>query len=364
MINRFFIKTLLIINVLSIVFLFLAYLAAYISPSKIPILAFFSLVYAYIIFINIAFFIFWAFLRKWYFVLSFLALLLGAKSLNTYFRFIPIKKEQVVSSENNFTVLSYNVQVFSLYKKNDNLETKKHIFQFIREQNPNIACLQEYYDEKKGVYPVKDSLMKHQKFNYSHIYYTRSSTSQLFGIATYSSYPIVNKQIIKFPDSPNASIFSDIKIGKDTLRFFNCHLQSIGFSQEDYSFIDSIAKPNSDLKIKKAQGVYTRLKRAYKKRTEQINLIVEQIKISPYPVFICGDFNDPPSSYVYHFLRRYLNDSFVEKGKGKGATFSRNIFSYRIDYILHSNLVNCHEFKVEKVDYSDHYPIIGTYSLR
>lgn len=351
-------------NVLSIVFLFLAYLAAYVSPSKIPILAFFSLAYAYIVLINIAFFIFWAILRKWYFILSFLVLLLGVKSLNTYFRFVPIKKDKTILSENKFSVLSYNVQVFSLYNQVHNLETKKHIFQFIRKQKPNIACLQEYYDEKKGTYPVGDSLIKHQKFNYSHIHYTRSSVNQLFGIATYSTYPIVNKQIIKFPDSPNASIFSDIKIGKDTLRFFNCHLQSIGFSKEDYNFIDSIAKPTGDLKIKRAQGVYTRLKKAYKKRTKQINLIVEEIKKSPYPVVLCGDFNDPPSSYAYHFLRGYLNDSFVEKGKGKGATFFRNIFSYRIDYILYSEKIDCHEFSVEKVDYSDHLPIIGTYSLK
>lgn len=361
--NRFFVKILLIINILAIVGLLLSYASAHVSPVKVPFLALFSLAYPHIVLLNIGFFILWIIFRKWYFIISLAILTLGIKTLSTNFKFIPAKHTCDVDNNKKFKVLSYNVQVFGLYA-NSNKHIQNNIFKFIRTQNPDIACFQEYYEEKNAKSPMRDSLIKNQKFKYSHIYYTYQSKYQKFGIATYSRYPIINKQVLKFNNTFNVSIFSDIKINKDTLRFFNCHLESIGFSPDDYNFIDSIAKPHSDLKMKTAKNIYARLKEAYKKRSVQINLLIEQVKKSPYPVVLCGDFNDPPSSYTYKLMSDYLTDSFVKQGIGKGATFSRNIFSYRIDYIFYSPCIDCYKFNIPKNNYSDHYPIIGNYCFK
>ena len=36
---------------------------------------------------------------------------------------------------------------------------------------------------------------------------------------------------------------------------------------------------------------------------------------SPYPIIACGDFNDTPLSYAYHFLKGELVDAFKLSGK-------------------------------------------------
>ena len=35
---------------------------------------------------------------------------------------------------------------------------------------------------------------------------------------------------------------------------------------------------------------------------------------SPYPIIVCGDFNDVPVSYAYETIGAGLQNAFVEKG--------------------------------------------------
>lgn len=364
MIGRLIIRIVIIINALAIIGLLIAYLAAYVSPLTASWISMFSLAYPYFVFANVAFALGWLFVKKWYFLLSLTALLIGIKSLQNNFQFLPTKIVEVNEQKPLFKVMSYNVRVFDLYSWSKNIQTQDSIFDFLRSVGPEIACFQEYYDNKKKFYSIHDSLIMNQKFKYAHIYYTDKVTDyQRFGIATYSQYPIVNKGLIRFPNSNNVSIYSDVRIGSDTVRVFNCHLESIRFLPEDYNFIDSIAVQQREEKFKGARGVYQRLDKAYKKRALQTELLNSEISKSPYPILLCGDFNDPPSSYTYNSINKQLNDSFVFKGRGKGVTFSRNVFSYRIDYILFSKHLNCLDFYVPKVDFSDHFPVVGEYQM-
>ncbi len=361
MISRFLSKILLTVNIIFALLLVLAYGAARINPINVPFLAIFGLFYPYGVLINLIFTIFWIIFRKWYALISFLVLAIGISSFNNHFRFF---SQNTDACEDSFKVMSYNVRVFGAYADKNNKQIRDNIFGFVRDENPDILNFQEFYEGKKIGFAIQDSLKKHQDFKYKHVYFSYFTRKQKFGIATYSKYPIVNKEVIEFPNTTNSCIISDIKINKDTVRIFNCHLESLRFTQADYNFIDSLTKPRRDIKIQQAQNIYTRLKKAYQKRAVQLNLITEAIKKTPYPVLLCGDFNDPPSSYTYHFLSKYLQDSFVEQGVGKGVTFYRGLISYRIDYILHTKGINCCTFNVPKVEYSDHYPIIGEYSIK
>lgn len=364
MIGRFVNRILLLVNILAIIGLVLCYASAYLNPLHFSIVTLFSLAYPFFVAINVAFLLFWAIIRKYYFILSLTVLMLGYKSLQNNFQFLPQSTYADTVPGTNFKVMSYNVHVFDLYRWSKKGEVRDKMFQFIRSEDPNIACFQEYYNGKKNFYPVHDSLMMNQKFRYAHVYYTdRIGDYQKFGIATYSTYPIVKKGIVRFPNTRNVSIYSDIKINNDTLRVFNCHLESIRFLPEDYNFIDSIVTQRDKPQIKGAKGVKKRLVHAFKKRAVQAHLLMNEISASPYPIVLAGDFNDPPSSYTYTQLTSKLIDSFVEKGKGKGATYTRNIFAYRIDYILFSKCLQCLDFYVSKVDYSDHFPVIGSYKI-
>ena len=90
----------------------------------------------------------------------------------------------------------------------------------------------------------------------------------------------------------------------------------------------------------------------------QAERIAKLISDSPKRIIICGDFNDSPISYSYKKIRGDLHDSFIEKGFGLGSTYIGDFPSYRIDYIFHSDDLECISFKKIRRNYSDHYPII------
>jgi endonuclease/exonuclease/phosphatase family metal-dependent hydrolase len=184
-----------------------------------------------------------------------------------------------------------------------------------------------------------------------------------FGIATYSSLPIVNKEVVVFNDSYNCAIYSDIKVGTDTIRVFNVHLQSFRLKPSDYQFIDSISTLNEEQRVKGALGVYERMRIANSKRATQAEIIAQKVAESPYPVILSGDFNDAPSSYSYAILSEKLLDSHLQNRTGIGGTFPRFIPSFRIDYLLYQPPVQCHSYMVFKNNFSDHYPIMGLYSV-
>ena len=80
-------------------------------------------------------------------------------------------------------------------------------------------------------------------------------------------------------------------------------------------------------------------------------------KIDTDYVLVCGDFNDTPISYAHRTIQGPLKDAYAASGCGVGVTYNENFFWFRIDNILHSaNMkpINC---TVDKVRYSDHYPL-------
>jgi endonuclease/exonuclease/phosphatase family metal-dependent hydrolase len=88
------------------------------------------------------------------------------------------------------------------------------------------------------------------------------------------------------------------------------------------------------------------------------------IEQSPYPVIICGDFNDTPSSYTYHQLSEGLIDAFKESGNGIGHTYGGALPSFRIDYILHDERFKSTRFNTIRSKFSDHYPITTSLKLQ
>jgi len=160
---------------------------------------------------------------------------------------------------------------------------------------------------------------------------------------------------------------------------------SILFNYDDYEVIKSVVRKtggikmmnrdssgplSSSLKLKGIgekdvpvipvlMNVVVRLKTAFKNRAEQAMAISTHISNCPYPVLLCGDFNDTPMSYSYsEILRNNLQDAFVESGKGLGRTYIGAFPSFRIDYILHSKSIKSKGFSTMTSNtLSDHYPL-------
>ena len=85
---------------------------------------------------------------------------------------------------------------------------------------------------------------------------------------------------------------------------------------------------------------------------------------SPYPVVYCGDINTTPCSYNYRILKDNLQDAFLAKGFGLGATFYKILPTLRIDVFLADPVFKINQCTVVQRKLSDHYPIVTDISWK
>jgi endonuclease/exonuclease/phosphatase family metal-dependent hydrolase len=152
-------------------------------------------------------------------------------------------------------------------------------------------------------------------------------------------------------------------VNSDTVRVFNIHLQSLKFSAENLKYIDN-PSANTDTALKESRNIISKLKRGFVKRSVQSNHVREEIDRSPYPVVVCGDFNDVPNSYAYCRIGDGLKNAFVEKGVGFGRTYSGISPTLRIDNIFTDKRFMIEQFTRISKKLSDHFPIMADVSLR
>ena len=315
--------------------------------------------------------IYWSVQLKKEILISLITILIGLNSLQNFVR-PPVlsnpnsnrrelKTEYPKDTGNTvmYNFLSYNVRLFNYYKWLDTPDVKDGILRLIAERKPDILCLQEIFlTGEKGTLTIDSLKNKIGKATLSHVTWALSQKGKKnYGIATFSRFPIVNKGDIRFPNTINLSIFTDVKINNDTIRIYNNHLQSIRLRKKSYSFLKTLNNIDEEETIDEIKDISNRLKHAFTLRAEQAKIIASHIENSPYPVLVCGDFNDTPVSYSYHKIRGKLKDAFVESGTGIGNTYLGKFPSYRIDYILHSDNIKSSHFETLRVNYSDHFPV-------
>lgn len=361
MISKLFQQIIAVTNVLAALGLLLSMLAPYVSPASINMLAIFGLTFPYLVIVNVLFVLFWLNFKKAFSLISF-SLLLVIVGINISKRH---NNESTIQDETTcFSLMSYNVRLFDLYNWTKNKQSRDSIFTFIRKEKPDIICFQEYFNSSnKNYFPIHDSLIKNQSFKYYHIYYTNQIKGNKFGIATYSNYPIINKQNHTFENTNNLYISSDILINKDTVRVLNCHLESIRLQQADYNLMDSLRSVAEARRRAGLKGIVKRIQHAFIIRATQAEHIQDFISQSPYPVICSGDFNDTPNSYSYKTIASELTDAYHSTNSFHGGTYNRFFPAFRIDFLLFNDDIYCESFKTFDVDLSDHKPIKGSFHI-
>jgi endonuclease/exonuclease/phosphatase family metal-dependent hydrolase len=355
-----FLKIVLILNFITCLFLLLSYLAAHISPATINWLPFFGLSFPFIFIPVLCFLFFWLILRNKWLLLSLFTILLGLNHVRHFYQ-ITLWSGPKNETSTKLKVMSYNVRLFDLYNWVENKETRNEIFKILKRENADIYCFQEFYYSEESPFTTRDTLVKFLKTKNYHEGYTHyvPNGKHHFGLATFSTYPIVKKEMIIFENDPNnCVIISDIKIDNDTIRVFNAHLASIRFQKADYDYVGDAKTGNLWNQFQpKEQQIYSRLKNAFINRSKQIETLSKKVNESPYPVIVCGDFNDTPVSYTYRTITRNLYDAFVESGNGIGQTYIGKFPSFRIDYILYSKELHAYDFQTLPEELSDHHAI-------
>lgn len=343
----------LFINFIAILGLFAAYLSVYIPPDKFWIAAFVGLAYPVFLGINLLFIVFWLFYRKRFSLFSIAAILLGIVPLSNFFQFKGKTSEQA-----EIKVLSYNVRHFSGEEGIDQKENAKKIIAFLEEQNADIICLQESRLRKNNIFNLAQTVKELK--NIKHYQFARSSDT--YGSVTMTKYPIIDMGEIRFENSRNITIYTDMLIEKDTVRVYNVHLQSYRIDPKNYEVLENI-----DLQEEANRKIYRKvigqMKRAFEMRAVQVEEIKKHMDDCRYKILVCGDFNDTPVSFSYRYLSENLVDAFVNSGNGIGRTYVGELPSFRIDYILHDEAFE--SFNFETIDFrnSDHLPITCDLSL-
>jgi endonuclease/exonuclease/phosphatase family metal-dependent hydrolase len=353
-------KILLTANAVFAFALLLSYLAVVISPGAFVLPAFFGLAYPYLLLINIILVILWAMLLRLEALISVVVIAAGFNHFSNYIKLARPTGDKT----NTFKVLSYNVRLFNYFENNRGVTSEKKIIQFLKNQKPDIICLQEFL--LLGNPKVEETLLISALGGeyYSHMKVIGSGKNRFYGIITLSKFPIVRKGEIIHPGSSSLSIYTDVVIEKDTLRIYNNHLQSFRLHRMERSFIEELATSDDKETINEVKSLSVSLKQGFVKRAIQSQVVKNHINLSPYPVMVVGDFNDTPVSYAYRKIRKGLNDSFLNSGYGAGFTYKGNYPPNRIDYILYNSpLINSY-FEIIKARYSDHYPIIAYFKKK
>jgi len=357
---------LILINLLSAISLLLGCYGAYINNGDYWFTGLFNLASFYLLLINLAFIVFWLFVKFSLLSISLVSILVCWMPLQHVFQFRMEPPFQFEKSENSLRVMSWNVEMFHIKKHKKHPEIQYKMFQLINEMQPDVACFQEMAaadSMQKGMInymPFFSKKMKMPYYHYSYIPHLDFDKLHHFGKVIFSRYPIIyQKTIYPEPNVYNSAFhFVDIVKGKDTIRVFNFHLQSLRFSPENKEFLysDNIEEKNS---LKETRSIVGKLKRAFMKRHWQSDQVRRYIEKSPYPVVVCGDFNDVPNSYAYNTIGNGLKNAFREKGYGLCNSFSNISPTLRIDNIFVDQRFVIKQFVRIKKKLSDHYPIVA-----
>jgi endonuclease/exonuclease/phosphatase family metal-dependent hydrolase len=362
-------KNTLIFTNVALAFLFLGGAnAKYFNPAHWWFLGLLTLLLAYLILALVFFFLFWIFKKSLWCFISLIPLVLCWSAVINIFPMNVPASFKLKKQPGTIRVMSWNVEQFSILHHKDHPEIKQEMFDLINHYDPDIACFQEVVagDKQNGINYFPDILKSLKFVDYFYAYNIKDDFDKdhHFGRIIFSKLPIINKQaVINNPGDYNATFqYIDVLYGKDTVRVFNIHLQSLKFTKANLRYLDN-AGLSSDSNITESKSIIAKIKTGFIKRSVQAAFIKDELNHSPYPVILCGDFNDVPNSYAYETIGAGLQNAFVEKGSGIARTFSTISPTLRIDNIFVDKHFEVTQFTRIKKLLSDHFPIFADIKL-
>lgn len=368
--RRFTKKFFVVTNIILAVLFLLGCYGGHLSPQTWWPVGFLTLGAFYLFIFLLLFIGFWLFVKPKLCLISITTFLFALGPIR---QIIPLRFSSSFKKEKSTSTLrtmSWNVEHFDILEHKTHPEKKQQMLDLINEYNPDVASFQEMVgsETKEDAINYLPDILQQLSFKGYHYSYNEKldfDSKHHFGIITLSKLPIVKKETLKFYPSDYNSIFqyTDVLYGGDTVRVFNVHLQSLKFSADNLRYIDD-PEINDESDLKKSRSIIGKLKRGFLQRQIQADRIKAEIDKSPYPVIVCGDFNDLPNSYSYNTIGSGLKNTFAEKGSGIGRTFSGISPTLRIDNIFVAEKFEVLQYKCVDKKLSDHFPVIADVEIK
>jgi endonuclease/exonuclease/phosphatase family metal-dependent hydrolase len=326
---------------------------------------FLSLIAPYVVVLHLLFLFIWLIAKPILSLISVATLGIAYPTILVLFAWHPGVPFSQKKKDNSLRIISFNVKEFN----GNNPQPIGHklrtedIAASIQKWDPDIICLQEYNTKE-----LKNDIANHATyFDEKYPYSFFSKDHQIYeanyfaGNIIYSKYKILYAERVPFTNQESL-IYVDLLKGDDTIRVFTTHLASFKFKQNDFEAIDDAADAN-EAALKAKYGVMRKMKNAFMIRAVQASIIQAQLAKSPYPTLITGDFNDVPSSYTYKQIKGEMQDAFLAKGFGIGATYMNLSPTLRIDYIMADNRWQVKGWESLDENLSDHHMIMADLQL-
>jgi endonuclease/exonuclease/phosphatase family metal-dependent hydrolase len=349
----------------------LVFILPYINQDYFWFLNLLALSFPLLILVQLSFLVFWFFIKKKLTLIPIATLLLCFPLIKTIFG-------ATLNASNNqqlhFTVATWNVHLFDFYEHNGHLSNE--MLQKAKDLQADVLAVQELVFSPDSSSSMSINNVRKQlgykyvatgndrKFGVHTAAGTKEERYFAFCVGFFSNYPIIKWQKVQpLREYNHTFIWADMKVGNDTIRFFNIHLQSMHFVKKDYQFIENIDNQDIDEVKRTGKSLVRKMKNANLLRAVQINAVKEEVLKSPYPVILCGDFNDVPNSYAYQTIHKVLEDTHVKKGFGISRTFQKLSPTLRIDYIFSSSTLEPLYNTIVAPSLSDHLPVVARFKL-
>lgn len=335
--------------------------SAYISPFHFSFIPLFALWFPYCFLAVMLVAVINVFVKKKLGVIMLISICFGFPNLFKTLAFNVPSAFNVQKKDSSLRILTWNVQGFV---SSDPKAVKwPDILQVIKNNNPDIVCLQEFlniitdYDNNKF---IQDEM---QALGYSYHYFSNDGFFRLYngvevadGCAIFSKRSFIDSGRVTITTDPEKQnmIYADVRFNNKPLRVFTARLESFRL----YNDTTRLKQDIYEITYHRKRFIQYKLRDIEKLHAKEVNIIRNNIDDTQIPVVYCGDANSVPTSYTYHHLRGNLQDAFLEKGSGIGRTFYKIIPTLRIDYIFTDKQFKVAQCTVGGKKISDHYPVI------
>jgi vancomycin resistance protein VanJ len=208
-----------------------------------------------------------------------------------------------------------------------------NVIAVIREQDPDVFCLQECDANPKGpiIQRIKSSMPGYEVVGFG-------------SLVTGSRLPVISSGPLPFPGPAHLPILEAvIEWNGSRIRIANVHLAAV--------FIDRYL-------IESPSRIPSHLREVGVKHDDQVSRLIEYSS-GEEPLILCGDFNTPATGVLYRRLSGKLRDTFATTGNGFGYTIPAWFPLMRIDQIYTSPSLHPVAHWVSNHIASDHRAVVA-----
>lgn len=246
--------------------------------------------------------------------------------------------QATAASSTRLRVMTFNIK--------GGLNGVDEVAQVVREQKPDVLCLQETMglttgrpgalQQQPDPIPALQALLPQGWF-----------MARTHEVTTFSRFPIASQRVHPMPFRAGRAILeTQVNVRGKTLSVFNAHISMVSLSAA----------------AKRRDNILPRVLRfggSSATRQAQVDILLAATQQTQTPFVVCGDFNTPPRGIVYRTLTSKMTDSFRAVGWGSGFSFRSDLPLMRIDYIWLNDGVRVLDCHVPNVRASDHRPYVA-----